>query len=190
VITITARVCFFSDHEGGGFRYLQSLESIQERRAASTWTRIHPIFAIGQLGVFLVSAVLLGLYFVHVTSFNSVFLSVLIKIVFMIGAVVTGSLWEHDVFGKWWFALDFFIEDVVTLYVFLLHIAFLVTAFVWPDHMNAVLTMLVIAYSVYALNVAQYIVQHAGMRKLQKSNEQRGSDQKSSAQPSTIVRTA
>ncbi len=149
---------------------MQSLESIQERRKASTWTRIHPIFAIGQLGVFLISVVLLVLYCFHLTSFKSVFLSVLIKIVFMIGAVVTGSLWEHDVFGEWWFALDFFVEDVMTLMVFLLHIAFLVTAFVWPANMNAILAMLMVAYGVYALNVAQYVVAHHSMRQLQKSN--------------------
>ena len=152
---------------------MQPFESIQERRKASVWTRIHPIFAIGQLGVFLVSVALLVLYYFHVTSFKSVFLSVLIKIAFMIGAVVTGSLWEHDVFGPWWFAHDFFVEDVMTLNVFLLHIAFLVTAFKWPSNTNAVLGMLLFAYGIYALNVAQYIVQHRSQKRLSDANAAR-----------------
>jgi len=50
--------------------------------------------------VFLFSLVLLVLYFLHVVPFAEVHLSVLIKIVFMIGAVVTGSLWEHDVYAS------------------------------------------------------------------------------------------
>ena len=139
---------------------LQPFESIAERRRASIWTRIHPVFAIGQLGVFLMSAILLALYFFHVTSFAAVYLSVLVKIAFMLGAVVTGSLWEHDVFGAWWFAHEFFLEDVMTLNVFLLHIGFLVTSFVWSANMHAVLAMLLLAYGAYALNVVQYVVRH------------------------------
>jgi 3-vinyl bacteriochlorophyllide hydratase len=142
------------------------LTTIEARRRASVWTRIHPLFAIGQLGVFLVSVVLLVMYFFHAVSFNSLFLSVLIKIAFMLGAIVTGSLWEHDVFGAWWFAHDFFIEDVMTFNVFLLHAVFLVVAFAWPSKMPLVLATLVLAYGAYALNVGQYVVQHARMRKL------------------------
>ena len=152
---------------------MQPSKSVRERREASIWTRIHPIFAIGQLGAFAVSVVLLALYFLHLASFATVYLSVLIKIAFMIGAVVTGSLWEHDVFGPWWFAHDFFVEDVMTLNVFLLHIAFLVTAFKWPSNTNAVLGMLLFAYGIYALNVAQYIVQHRSQKRLSDANAAR-----------------
>jgi 3-vinyl bacteriochlorophyllide hydratase len=137
----------------------------QERSAASRWTRIHPVFAIGQLGVFLVSVVLFGLYFLHLVPFAAVNLSVLMKIFLMIGAIITGSLWEHDVFGPWWFAYEFFIEDVMTLNVFLLHCLYLFTVYVWPQTMNAALAMLGVAYAVYALNVAQYIISHMNMNK-------------------------
>jgi 3-vinyl bacteriochlorophyllide hydratase len=144
---------------------LLSPKVIRERREASIWTKIHPIFAIGQLGVFAVSVVLLVLYFFHVTTFSTVFLSVLIKIAFMIGAVVTGSFWEKDIYGAWWFAYDYFIEDVMTLNVFLLHIAFLVTAYAFPNSTQAVISMLLVAYGVYFLNVIQYIVRHSGNKK-------------------------
>jgi 3-vinyl bacteriochlorophyllide hydratase len=143
---------------------LLSLTTVQERRDASIWTRIHPIFAIGQLGVFLVSVVLLALYAVHVVPFAAVYLSVLLKIALMIGAVVTGSLWEHDVFGEWWFAEEFFVEDVMTLNVFLLHVAVVVMFFTMPGQLGAVAGLLVFAYVIYAINVAQYIAQHASSR--------------------------
>ena len=144
---------------------MQSLIAIRERREASIWTSIHPVFAIGQLGVFLASLVLLALYLLHVVPFSAVHLSVLIKIAFMIGAVITGSLWEHDVYGKWWFAHEFFIEDVMTLNVFLLHIGYLVAIYGWPDNSRAFLALLGIAYLVYGLNVCQYIASHMRMRK-------------------------
>lgn len=143
---------------------MQSLTTIQERRAASLWTRVHPIFAIGQLGVFAVSLALLVLYFVHLVSFQTVFLSVLIKIGFMLGAIVTGALWEHDVYGKWWFAHEFFLEDVMTLNVFLMHAGFLVTVYTWPSNMRAVIAVLSVAYLAYGLNVVQYIVRNHLMR--------------------------
>jgi 3-vinyl bacteriochlorophyllide hydratase len=139
---------------------LQSLEAIRKRREASIWTSIHPFFAIGQLGVFMVSLVLLGLYFLHVVSFATVHLSVLIKIAFMIGAIVTGSLWERDVFGTWWFAQEFFVEDVMTANVFGLHILYLIAYYALPSNRGASLALLGLAYLIYGLNVGQYILSH------------------------------
>jgi 3-vinyl bacteriochlorophyllide hydratase len=144
---------------------LLSFTSVQERRDASIWTRIHPIFAIGQLGVFIVSLALLVLYAVHVVPFAAVYLSVLLKIAFMIGAIVTGSLWEHDVFGEWWFAEEFFVEDVMTVNVFLLHVGVVVMFFSMPGQLGAVAGLLAFAYVIYSINVAQYIIQHAGAHK-------------------------
>ena len=155
---------------------MQSPEAIQDRRNASTWTLIHPIFAIGQLGVFLVSLVLLALYFAHDVSFRAVHASVLIKIAFMIGAVVTGSLWEHDVYGKWWFAHEFFIEDVMTANVFLLHIGYLITIYAFPGSMRASLAMLGVAYLAYGLNVGQYILSHLRFRQSSEARRNRNQE--------------
>ena len=148
--------------------------SVRERRAASRWTYVHPLFAIGQLGVFLMSLVLVALYFLHVVPYTAVHLSVLIKICFMIGAVITGSLWEHDVFGRWWFAHEFFVEDVMTANVFALHIGYLLTFYLMPWNMFAILAMLGMSYLVYGLNVAQYIVSHMNARKEAEGSNVRG----------------
>lgn len=143
---------------------LQSLKVVRERRAASIWTRIHPLFAIAQLLVFLVSVTLLVLHLLGIVSFGVVHVSVLVKIGLMLGAIVTGALWEHDVFGKWWFASEFFIEDTMTLNVFLLHVAYLVVVYAWPENTRMILALLGVAYTVYGLNVAQYILRYHGMR--------------------------
>ena len=142
-----------------------SFATVDERREASIWTRIHPIFAIGQLGVFVVSVALLILFAFHLVPFTAVYLSVLIKIVLMLGAIVTGSLWEHDVFGEWWFASEFFVEDVMTLNVFLLHIGVVVMYFSRTENLGAVAGLLVFAYVIYAINVGQYLIQHSSARK-------------------------
>lgn len=128
------------------------------------------MFALGQLGVFLLSLVLLALYALHLIPFADVQLSVLTKIAFMIGAVVTGSLWEHDVYGRWWFAHEFFIEDVMTANVFALHVAYLVVYYVWPANTTAILVMLGMAYLVYGLNVLQYVASHLRMNKHESKN--------------------
>jgi 3-vinyl bacteriochlorophyllide hydratase len=144
---------------------LLSFPTVQERRDASLWTRIHPVFAISQLGVFVVSVALLALFALHVVPFTVVYLTVLLKIALMIGAIVTGALWEHDVFGEWWFAEEFFVEDVMTINVFLLHVGAVVFYFAQPGNLGAVAGLLVFAYVIYAINVAQYIIQHGSARK-------------------------
>lgn len=152
-----------------------SLTTVEERKDASLWTRIHPIFAIGQLGVFVVSVVLLSLYALHLVPFTAVYLSVLLKIILMLGAIVTGSLWEHDVYGEWWFAAEFFVEDVMTLNVFLLHVGVVVWYFAQPYRLGPIAGLLVFAYVIYMINVAQYLIQHAGARPSQSaSSAQKG----------------
>jgi 3-vinyl bacteriochlorophyllide hydratase len=127
------------------------------RRAKSIWTKIHPFFAIGQLLVFFVSVGLLITYFRGGIDFSIVHYSVLLKIGLMVGAVITGSLWEHDVFGHWWFAPEFFVEDCMTAFVFVTQIAYLSVHAVYPTNQNLITQVLLVAYAVYLCNVAQYI---------------------------------
>jgi 3-vinyl bacteriochlorophyllide hydratase len=128
-----------------------------ERRASSVWTKIHPIFALGQLLAFLVSVGCLVAYFFGDVSFHVVHISVLVKIGLMVGAVLTGSFWEHDVYGYWWFAPDFMMEDVMTLIVFIMQVSYLFVVALYPGNTTAILTILCMAYTVYLANVAQYI---------------------------------
>jgi 3-vinyl bacteriochlorophyllide hydratase len=135
-----------------------SFDQVRARRSSSVWTRVHPIFALGQLGAFFVSVLLLAGYFAGWVSYAAVFESVLVKIAFMIGAIVTGAFWERDVYGHYWFAPEFFFEDAMTVNVFLLHLGFLAVAYSQPNMPEKSLVMLGIAYLVYVANVAQYIL--------------------------------
>jgi 3-vinyl bacteriochlorophyllide hydratase len=135
------------------------------RRAASIWTKIHPIFALGQLAAFCVSVGLLIGYFRGAVSFDVVHQSVLIKVALMVGAIVTGAFWEKDVFGKYWFAPEFMGEDTMTVNVFILHIGYLVMVVTHPDNVTAQIGTLIIAYGVYIANVAQYVARTAHLGK-------------------------
>ncbi|GAC1537296.1 MAG: hypothetical protein NVS2B17_09790 [Candidatus Velthaea sp.] len=144
-------------------------DQIIERRAASVWTKIHPLFAIAQLVTFLISVVLLVQYFRGGVGYHTVHLSVLIKVALMLGASVTGALWEKDVFGKYWFAPEFLGEDVMTVNVFILHFAYLVMAYTHPDQVRLVVGTLMLAYGVYSVNVLQYVLRTAHMTKKTKT---------------------
>ncbi len=130
---------------------------VVRRRAASIWTLVHPLFAIGQLLAFFVSVGLLIAFAFHAVPFHVVHVSVLVKIGLMVGAVITGSLWEHDVYGYWWFAPEFLAEDVMTLIVFITQIGYLSVAYAHPDRIDAIVSILCAAYAIYLANVAQYI---------------------------------
>jgi len=131
--------------------------AVRDRRKASVWTIVHPLFAIGQLLAFLVSVALLIAFFRGAVAFEIVHVSVVVKIALMVGAVFTGSFWEHDVYGYWWFAPEFLLEDIMTLIVLIFQLSYLAIVALHRDLMPAVLMMLGLAYTVYAINVAQYI---------------------------------
>jgi 3-vinyl bacteriochlorophyllide hydratase len=142
-----------------------SSEDMVARRAASVWTKIHPVFALGQLLAFCVSVALLIGYFRGGVSFDTVHQSVLVKVSLMIGAILTGALWEKDVFGAYWFAPEFLAEDTMTVIVFILHVAYLAMVVAHPDNLTAQVGMLIVAYSVYIFNVGQYVVRTAVLGK-------------------------
>jgi 3-vinyl bacteriochlorophyllide hydratase len=131
--------------------------AVRAKRSKSVWTIVHPLFAIGQMLAFFVSVGLLIAYSRGLVDFHVVHVSVLVKIGLMVGAVVTGALWEHDVFGYYWFAPEFLIEDVMTLVVFIFQLSYLAMVALHPGDMPVIILMLVLAYTVYAGNVAQYI---------------------------------
>ncbi len=129
-----------------------------ERKKKSPWTIAHLPFALGQLLAFAVSVVFLIGFFRGSATFEALHITVLVKFGLMIGALATGSLWEHDVFGKWWFAPEFFLEDLMTFNVLLLQGAYLFYVYVVHAPIETLTGLLVAGYTVYLINVVQYIV--------------------------------
>jgi hypothetical protein len=54
-----------------------ALSAVLERRKSSIWTKIHPIFALGQLLAFFVSIGFLIAFFRHAVPFHDVHVAVM-----------------------------------------------------------------------------------------------------------------
>ena len=108
-----------------GQKALYSAEE-RRRRDASKWTLVQGVLAAFQFIVFAVSLVLVMRTFLTGEGAFVANLSVIFKTVVLFTIMVTGSLWEKDVFGQYLFAPAFFWEDVVSFVVIALH-----TAYVW-----------------------------------------------------------
>jgi 3-vinyl bacteriochlorophyllide hydratase len=118
---------------------------------------VQGVLAALQFVVFLIS---LTLVFWALATGSGVFaanVSVLIKTLVLYTIMVTGSLWEKDVFGRYLFAPAFFWEDAVSFIVIGLHTAYVVSLLTAALSQNALLLLALAAYATYALNAGQFL---------------------------------
>ena len=137
-----------------------SLYSADERRRrdASRWTLVQGVLAPLQFAVFLVSLSLVLRYFATGQCYAAATLSVVLKTAVLYAIMLTGSLWEHDVFGRYLFAPAFFWEDVVSVVVLALHtlyLAGLVGRWIGPRELMGVALA---GYLCYLVNAGQFLL--------------------------------
>jgi len=129
----------------------------RRRRDASPWTVVQGVLAPLQFLVFLASAALVLRYLATGQGLGPATLSVVLKTGILYLIMVTGSIWEHDVFGKWLFAPAFFWEDVVSMLVLALHTAYLVTLFGGLLEPRGQMLVALAAYAAYLVNAGQFL---------------------------------
>jgi 3-vinyl bacteriochlorophyllide hydratase len=71
--------------------------------------------------------------------------------------MITGSIWEKDVFGRYLFAPAFFWEDVVSMLVLALHTAYLYAVFTGWLGVEGQMWLALAAYAAYVINAAQFV---------------------------------
>ena len=126
------------------------------RRDASPWTVVQGVLAAVQFLVFLVSLALVLRCLVTGNGAFAANVSVVVKTLTLYTIMVTGAIWEHDVFGQYLFARPFFWEDVVSMGVIALHTAYV--ALLWKGAATQTLMIVaLVAYSTYAVNAAQFV---------------------------------
>ena len=137
----------------------QPLYTAEERlrRDASPWTLVQGILAPFQFVVFLVSLFLVVRYLVTGEGFEAATISIVIKTLVLYTIMVTGSIWENDVYGKYLFAPAFFWEDVVSMLVLALHTAYLVVVFGNLLDPRSQMLLALAAYATYVVNAAQFV---------------------------------
>jgi len=127
------------------------------RRDATLWTLVQGVLAPVQFVIFLVS---LGLVLNYLATGEGLFaatVSIVAKTLALYAIMVTGSIWEKAVFGRWLFAPAFFWEDVVSMGVIALHTAYLVSLAVGADpHVQIAIALA--AYATYVVNAAQFLL--------------------------------
>jgi 3-vinyl bacteriochlorophyllide hydratase len=131
--------------------------SERRRRDSSPWTLVQGVLAPFQFLVFLVSLALVVHYLVTGDGYGAATFSIVLKTLVLYVIMITGSIWEREVFGQYLFAPAFFWEDVVSMLVLALHTAYLVVLF--ADLLDARGQMLIAlaAYAAYVINAAQFV---------------------------------
>ncbi|MEO1090575.1 MAG: 2-vinyl bacteriochlorophyllide hydratase [Pseudomonadota bacterium] len=128
------------------------------RRDASPWTVVQGVLAPFQFLVFLVSLVLVLRFLATGEGYAAATASIVFKTLVLYAIMVTGSIWEKVVFGRWLFAPAFFWEDVFSMLVLALHTAYLAALFGgWADAQGLMLLALA-AYATYAINATQFLL--------------------------------
>ena len=129
----------------------------RRRRDATPWTLVQGILAPVQFFVFLVSLALVLWYLATGEGLFAATVSIVIKTLCLYAIMVTGSIWEKVVFGRYLFAEAFFWEDVVSMLVLVLHTAYLVALFTgWLPAYEQMLLALA-AYVTYVINAGQFV---------------------------------
>mgnify|MGYP001809539021 CR=1 FL=1 len=129
----------------------------RERRDKSIWTLVQGILAPLQFAIFAVSLWLVLNYLATGEGYAAANASVLLKTVALITIMVTGSIWEKVVFGKWLFAPAFFWEDVFSMAVIGLHAAYVFAlVFHWGTPQDR-MWIAIAAYATYVVNAGQFL---------------------------------
>lgn len=138
-------------------RALYSAEE-RRRRDASPWTLVQGVLAPFQFVVFLVSLVLVLRYLATGEGLQAATLSIVAKTLVLYAIMITGSIWEKAVFGRWLFAPAFYWEDVVSMLVLALHTAYL--AALWQGWLGPreLMLLALAAYASYVINAAQFLL--------------------------------
>ena len=127
------------------------------RRDATKWTLVQGLLAPVQFLIFLVSLYLVLNSLRTGEHTDWALASVVLKTLVLYAIMITGSIWEKVVFGKYLFAHAFFWEDVVSMLVLALHTAYLI---IWMQGLWSTAEQLLLAltaYATYAFNALQYL---------------------------------
>ena len=130
----------------------------RQRRDASPWTLVQGVLAPLQFLVFLISLGLVLRTLATGEGAEAANASVVVKTLVLYAIMVTGSIWEKAVFGRYLFVPAFFWEDVFSMLVLALHTAYLAAlGFGWLDT-HGLLVLALAAYAAYLINAGQFLL--------------------------------
>ena len=119
---------------------------------------VQGILAPLQFAVFLISLTLVMRYLASGQGLGVATASVVVKTVVLYIIMVTGAIWERDVFGRYLFAPAFFWEDLVSMLVLALHTTYLIALFSGAVDAERQMWLALAAYASYVLNATQFVL--------------------------------
>ena len=126
------------------------------RRDRSVWTVVQGVLAPLQLLAFLVSLWLVIAFLRTGQGAELATLSIVIKTGFLYAIMITGAIWEKEIFGVWLFAPSFFWEDVISMGVIALHTAYLYSLLTQSLDIHQQMWLALAAYAAYVINAVQF----------------------------------
>lgn len=142
----------------------------RRRRDASIWTVVQGVLAPLQFLVFLISLVLVLRYLGTGVGETAATISVVIKTLLLYAIMITGCIWEREVFGRYLFAPVFFWEDMVSMLVLALHTAYLYALISGSMDVHGQMLLALIAYAAYVINAAQFLLKLRAARLASEAN--------------------
>ena len=156
-----------SERITGGRAPTQPLYSAEERRRrdASPWTIVQGVLAPVQFAVFLLSLCLVIRYLATGDGLALATASIVIKTCLLYAIMITGSIWEREVFGRYLFARPFFWEDVFSILVLALHTIYLVGLVTGALAVRDQMLVALAAYAAYVVNATQFLLKLRAARR-------------------------
>jgi 3-vinyl bacteriochlorophyllide hydratase len=130
----------------------------RRRRDASPWTMVQGVLAPVQFAVFLMSLFLVARFMITGEGLTAATASVVVKTVTLYTIMVTGAIWERQVFGRYLFAPAFYWEDVFSMLVLGLHTAYLAALFSGVVKPRDLMLLALAAYTSYVVNATQFVL--------------------------------
>ena len=128
------------------------------RRDASPWTLVQGVLAPIQFLAFLVSLALVLRYLATGDGQSAATLSIVVKTMTLYTIMITGCLWEKDVFGVYLFAPAFYWEDMFSMAVLALHTAYLIALATGALSTRSLMILALAAYATYVINATQFVL--------------------------------
>ncbi len=135
------------------------------RRDSTVWTLVQGILAPIQFLVFLVSLIMVARFMITGAGQSVAEFSVVIKTLVLYTIMITGAIWERQVFGRYLFAPAFYWEDMVSMLVLTLHTAYLVALYRHALAPSQLMLLALVAYVTYVINAAQFVLKLRAARK-------------------------
>ncbi len=127
------------------------------RRDRSKWTLVQGVLAPVQFVIFLVSLYFVIRFLITGQGEFAANVSIVIKTLILYTIMITGSIWEKEVFGKYLFAPAFYWEDVFSMLVLALHTVYLIALTFGFLEPRALMALALSAYLAYVINAAQFL---------------------------------